>query len=161
MSPVVQSDMKHLVAFDQVRAWHEKQIKIIILPSHMSNSFIILIVTSDFYCGMQNEETPNDIHTLLAHEREQLLDAQDEQLDLMAQSVRRLKGVAVTMRDEIQSQNVLLDRLEGAVSNVQGRLNRTTRHVDEVLRTMSTSSQCGLLMLLVMTLLVLLFLLFQ
>lgn len=96
---------------------------------------------------------------LMTQEREELLNAQDEQLDLMAQSVRRLKGVATTMRDEIQGQNVLLDRLEGAVSNVQNRLRRTNRQVDEVLNSMSASSQLGLVALLLFIIAFLIFLL--
>ena len=108
---------------------------------------------------MADHENLPDDDGLLSHEREQLLNAQDEQLDVMAQSIRRLKGVATTMRDEIQSQNVLLDRLEGAVSNVQSRLGRTTRQVDEVIQTMSSSSQFGLIVLLVITLLMLIWLL--
>ncbi|TPX33709.1 hypothetical protein SmJEL517_g03448 [Synchytrium microbalum] len=59
-----------------------------------------------------------------------LLESQnDANVDSLFNKVRAIKGVSMSIHDDVRSQNTLLDGLTGSMDNVQSRLKSTFNRV--------------------------------
>jgi len=89
-------------------------------------------------------------------EQQRLLEReQDDTLADLASSVERVHGLAVTVNEELGSQNRLLDSIDEDVSRTDSRL----RGMHATLRKLSKDSDCGKYCLIVVLLCVLVWLL--
>jgi syntaxin 8 len=63
---------------------------------------------------------------------------QDEQLDLLGQSIARTKAVAIAIDEEVTDQDKLLQGLSDHVDSTGARLRNTTRRVERTEKSAST-----------------------
>jgi syntaxin 8 len=79
------------------------------------------------------------IETIQA-EKEQILVEQDRGLDNLAKAISRQKHIAIRIGSEIEDQNTIIDDIANQMDHTANRVNRETRHVDEVTSKDSTWS---------------------
>ncbi|CAJ1964101.1 unnamed protein product [Sphenostylis stenocarpa] len=80
-----------------------------------------------------------------------LIKKQDEELDELSESVRRIGGVGLTIHDELTSQDKILEELGSEMESTTNRLDFVQKKVGMVMKKASTKGQimmiCGLLAL--------------
>ena len=76
-------------------------------------------------------------------DQQALLKEQDAELDVLGDSVKRVKGLAGVMRDELSEQNVILEGLEEDVEKTDSSMNSMTKKMS-VLMEQATSSDHAL-----------------
>ncbi|KAF2860970.1 snare-domain-containing protein [Piedraia hortae CBS 480.64] len=64
----------------------------------------------------------------------EMLQEQDEQLDVLGQSLGRQRMMGIAIGNELDEHNALLDDLEAGVDRHTGRLDRARRRLDDVAR---------------------------
>ena len=57
---------------------------------------------------------------------------QDDHLEQVGQTVGRLKNIALTIGDELEDQDRLLEDVESRVDNTQGKLKGALKRVEKV-----------------------------
>jgi len=78
----------------------------------------------DTACLLSNDE--------LRQEQRRVLREQDEGLDALAEVLARQKTIGLTIGDEVETQNEMLDDIHDNVESVRGRVARETRNVERV-----------------------------
>lgn len=78
----------------------------------------------DTACLLSNDE--------LRQEQRRVIREQDEGLDALADILARQKTIGLTIGDEVDTQNEMLDDIRENVENVHGRVVRETRNIDRV-----------------------------
>jgi len=78
----------------------------------------------DTACLLSNDE--------LRQEQQRVIRDQDEGLDALSEILARQKTIGLTIGNEVDTQNEMLDDIQENVETVQGRVVRETRNVDRV-----------------------------
>jgi syntaxin 8 len=73
-------------------------------------------------------------------EKEKILVEQDKGLDNLAKAIARQKNIAIKIGSEIEDQNTIIDGIADQMDHTSNRVNRETRHVEEVTTKDSTWS---------------------
>lgn len=78
----------------------------------------------DTACLLSNDE--------LRQEQQRIIRDQDEGLDALSEILARQKTIGLTIGNEVETQNEMLDDIHDNVETVRGRVVRETRNVDRV-----------------------------
>jgi len=83
---------------------------------------------------------------------QQTMDAQDEDLDAVGQSVVRLKEMGQTINTELNQQSLILDEMDSQVDKTSGRLNNVVRRLNKLLESTSDRVQWCVVIVLILIL---------
>lgn len=76
-----------------------------------------------------------------------IMDQQDEALDHVGNTVHNLKNIAITIGDEVEDQNALLEETEARVDNTNGRLAIAQNKVKDVLKAAKADTKNSIMIL--------------
>ncbi|CBY24816.1 unnamed protein product [Oikopleura dioica] len=65
--------------------------------------------------------------------QQQAINQQDQALDDLATIIRRQRDIGITIGNEVDDQNVVIDNITDMTENSRGRLNRNTENIDNLL----------------------------
>lgn len=95
----------------------------------------------------------NDQDGIMQSQR-QVMREQDQGLDMISQSVSRIKNMGLKIGDEIEDQNEMLDDLNDGMDRTNERLLKETDHVKEVTDKAKAGGYCCCIFLLVVAIIV-------
>jgi len=65
--------------------------------------------------------------------QQETIQQQDQALDDLAAIIRRQRDIGITIGNEVDDQNVVIDTITDMTENSRGRLNRNTENIDNLL----------------------------
>ena len=74
-------------------------------------------------------------------DQQALLKEHDAELDILGDSVKRVKGLAGVMRNELSAQNVILDALEEDVEKTDSSMNSMTKKTSVLMEQAQSSDR--------------------
>ncbi|XP_062515032.1 syntaxin-6-like [Corticium candelabrum] len=87
-------------------------------------------------------------------QQQQMINQQDEQLDVVGQSVGVLKQMGEQIGDELEEQAVMLDDLDNDMDRTDNKLKGVMRKVDRALKLSDDKKQCCVILVLVIIIVV-------
>uniref|UniRef100_A0A8R1DSK6 t-SNARE coiled-coil homology domain-containing protein n=1 Tax=Caenorhabditis japonica TaxID=281687 RepID=A0A8R1DSK6_CAEJA len=115
------------------------------------------------YTKLNEEEIPLDeipsSATQILSRQEQILQDQDEELELVGQSVRTLRGMSTMIGDELESQSTMLDDLGDEMEYAETRLDTAMKKIAKLAHLEDDASQCKMIIVLAALLFFLIFIL--
>lgn len=94
-----------------------------------------------------------DNHGMLERQQ-QIMREQDKGLDILQQSIARQKNMGLSIGNELEDQNEMLDELAEAMDNTDRRLVGTTGHVMRVTEKAKSGGMCCCIILLIVAIVV-------
>ncbi|XP_062507430.1 syntaxin-8-like [Corticium candelabrum] len=112
-------------------------------------------VNTNPWLDTEHEETRGLTNTELMQTHQEVIRQQDEGLDELAKAMQRQKHIGLTMHDEIERQDEILDDLHDNVGRTTARIERETRHVEKIRVKASDKGLCCAVTLLFLLIVVL------
>jgi syntaxin 8 len=89
------------------------------------------------------------MYNKIQQEQENKINEQDEMLDVLNDEVRKIKFIAISIGDEMDEQNVLLDDMNDNVDNTNHRLNNTNKKIDKIMEIAKNKYTCFIIVLII------------
>uniref|UniRef100_A0A1I7UAI6 t-SNARE coiled-coil homology domain-containing protein n=1 Tax=Caenorhabditis tropicalis TaxID=1561998 RepID=A0A1I7UAI6_9PELO len=93
------------------------------------------------------EDAPSSAGQILSRQ-EQIIQEQDEELELVGNSVRTLRGMSSMIGDELDQQSIMLDDLGQEMEYAETRLDTAMKKMAKLTHLEDESSQCKMIMVL-------------
>lgn len=90
---------------------------------------------------------PSSAGQLLSRQ-EQIINEQDEELEMVGNSVRTLRGMSSMIGDELDQQSIMLDDLGQEMEYAETRLDTAMKKMAKLTHLEDESSQCKMIMVL-------------
>ncbi len=98
---------------------------------------------------------------LLEFEQKQIIQSQDAALDRIYSSVSNIKQTAVTINDEVTTQNKMLENTDANMSKVSDKLKNTTKKIGKLLNDSSDKHKIFCIIILTIILFILIYFLLK
>ncbi|XP_065826749.1 syntaxin-8-like [Oscarella lobularis] len=102
----------------------------------------------------ESEETRGLTNDEMIVQHQQIMREQDEGLEELSKAVERQKLIGLTIHDEVDRQDEIIDNLGNKVDRTTGRIERETRHVERIRVKASDKGLCCVVVLLLILIVV-------
>jgi t-SNARE complex subunit (syntaxin) len=89
------------------------------------------------------------MYNKIQQEQENKINEQDEMLDVLNDEVKKIKFISITIGDEMDEQNVLLDDMNDNVDNTNHRLNNANKKIDKIMEIAKNKYTCIIVFLII------------
>lgn len=127
----------------------QSQFSRVVRPQDNARQSLLSSSSSPYAPANESHATRNMDSGALVQQQEFIMQEQDSGLEALQQSIARQKQIGMTIGNEIDDQNVMLEELSMGIDNTGARVKRETQHIVYISEKAKVGGMCCCIVLLI------------